>query len=335
MNKQTKQLKILIKKSNNILLLTHKGPDLDAFCSMLFLYHTLKAQHPKKNITMQSHRRPTMNLYGMKEINIVKKYEPGNEELIILTDVSKLDLVEERIDKIHESEAQMVAIDHHEVDSDQRMIVINEKISSATEQVIVTLKEIYGKDFKLTNEIAQLGQHGIVADTGRFLYDKVNAQTFRVFADLVEVSKLDLETIAYKQAKIPADATEAIIEYLKTFKIAKDMSYMYIDKETIKKENLTKQGVNEGKVYLRDRYLRYIQGVHWGFILSPGFEYDNEWFVSFRSTKGYQNVRLIAEELGGGGHDYAAGVNMTGDTIEDILPKILEAIQKVTGIQVP
>jgi phosphoesterase RecJ-like protein len=332
MNKQTKQLKNLIKKSKNILLITHKGPDTDAFASMLLTYKILKQQHPDKNIVMQSKKMPTINMDDMQKIQIVKKYEPGKEDLIIMTDVSRMDFLEERIDKLHESTVPKVAIDHHEVEPDEDVILINEYISSATEQVYVTLKEIYGDKFKLTPEMAEVAQHGIVADTGRFLYSKVNSQTFRVFAELVEVSRLDLETIAYKQSKFPVEATPAIIEFLKTLDIKKDMSYMYMSKTIIDENSLTKQGVNEAKAYLRDRYLRFIQGVHWGFIVSPGFEYDNEWFVSFRSTKGYQNVREIAEELGGGGHDYAAGINMTGDTIDDILPRILEAVEKVTGI---
>ena len=54
----------------------------------------------------------------------------------------------------------------------------------------------------------------------------------------------------------------------------------------------------------------------------------NSWFVSFRSTKGYQDVRVIAEELGGGGHTYASGVLMKEESLENLLEKVLATVQK-------
>ena len=333
MNQQTKQFKDILNKSDNILLLTHKGPDMDAFCSMLITYNILKEHYPNKEVTMKTHQLPTTNLPGMKEITVVKKIQPEFEDLVILLDTSTMDFVEERVDTISNTEAPIVTIDHHDNPPVESNININELRSSATEQVIFTFKEILGKNFKLTKRIAELGQYGIVADTGRFLYDKTSSDTFRLFAELVDVIRLDLETIAYKQSKIPSDSSPAIIEFLKTLRIEKDMSYMYIDRETIKELDLTKQGVNQAKVFLRDRFLRHIQGVHWGFIVSPGFEYGNDWFVAFRSTKGYQDVKLIAEELGGGGHEYSSGVPMTGNSIEEVLEKILKAVNKHTNLR--
>jgi phosphoesterase RecJ-like protein len=286
---------------------------------MLITYNILKEHYPNKEVTMKTHQLPTTNLPGMKEITVVKKIQPEYEDLVILLDTATMDFVEERVDTISNTQAPIVTIDHHDNPPEEENLNINELRSSATEQVIFTFKEILGKNFKLTKRIAELGQYGIVADTGRFLYDKTSSDTFRLFAELVDVIRLDLETIAYKQSKIPSDSSPAIIEFLKTLRIEKDMSY--------------KQGVNQAKVFLRDRFLRHIQGVHWGFIVSPGFEYGNDWFVAFRSTKGYQDVKIIAEELGGGGHEYSSGVPMTGNSIEEVLGKILKAVNKHVNLR--
>ena len=333
MQKETKQLKDLIDKSKNILLLTHKGPDMDAFCSMLITYEILKTNWKNKNIVMKARQLPTNNIPRMKEIEIVKKIAPEDEDLIILLDTTNLDFASERVDTILQSKATLFSIDHHKQDELPKHPNINEERSSATEQVIFTFKEMLGKNFKITDNIAILGQYGIVADTGRFLYQQTSADTFQIFSELVRVRKLDLETIAYKQSKIPKESTPAIMEFLKTLTIKRDMSYMYIDKETIEKNKLTKQGVNQAKVFLRDRYLRHIQGVHWGFIISPGFEYENDWYIAFRSTKGYQDVKIIAEELGGGGHEYASGVPMTGNNAQEVLEKVLKAVYKHSNLQ--
>ena len=333
MRNESKQLKNLIDKSKNILLLTHKGPDMDAFCSMLITYEILKTHWKDKNVVMKTRQLPTTNLPRMKEINIVKKIAPENEDLIILLDTTNLDFASERVDTIMNTKATVFSIDHHKQEELPNHPYINEERSSATEQVLYTFRNILGKKFNITENIAQLGQYGIVADTGRFLYQQTSADTFAIFSELVRVRKLDLENIAYKQSKIPKESTPAIMEFLKTLKIKRDMSYMYISRKTIQEKELKKQGVNQAKVFLRDRYLRHIQGVHWGFIISPGFEYDNDWYVAFRSTKGYQDVKIIAEELGGGGHQYASGVPMTGNNAEEVLEKVLKAVYKHSNLQ--
>ena len=106
------------------------------------------------------------------------------------------------------------------------------------------------------------------------------------------------------------------------------MAYMYIDRKTIDQNPDLKKGVSEAQAFLRDKYLRYIQGVHWGFIIKPDNTYQNNWFVSFRSTKGYQDVKIIAEELGGGGHTYASGVPIQADSLAEVLNRVLSVARK-------
>ena len=106
---------------------------------------------------------------------------------------------------------------------------------------------------------------------------------------------------------------------------------MHISRETIKENNLTKQGVNEAQVFLRDKFMRFIHGVHWGFIVRPSFEYEDKWIVSLRSTQGYQEVDAIAEKLGGGGHKYSGGIHMIANTVDEVLEKLLNTIDSITS----
>ena len=64
------------------------------------------------------------------------------------------------------------------------------------------------------------------------------------------------------------------------------------------------------------------------FIIKPSNTSDDEWFISFRSTNGYQDVKVIAEELGGGGHIYASGVPMKADSIQEVLERVLDVVKK-------
>jgi len=331
MKKQEKLLKKDILRAKHILILTHRGPDLDAFCSMLLLYKILINLFPKKHITMEARQHPQVKLPQMENIELVEEIDRGDEDLILCTDSSEWDLfVDEHRDGVYGSRVKKFFIDHHRSESSEES-VINEMRSSATEQVYVTLKRIFDKKFKLDEDIASLVQYGIVADTGRFLYDLTTPDTFRIFAEVKEFYSVDLEDFTYKYDKFPQEANEAVIELLKTLTIQDDMAYMYISRETVQEKGLTKQGVNNGQAFLRDKYLRFIQGVHWGFIIKPMFEYTNKWYVSFRSTKGYQDVEIIAKKLNGGGHKYSSATKVTADTVEEVLEKVLGVVKEVTS----
>jgi phosphoesterase RecJ-like protein len=338
MNKTEKLLKKQIKKAKNILLLTHKGPDIDAFSSMLLMYKAIREIYPEKQITMKARQYPSSKLPLMKELTVLQKEDsikPEGEDLIIITDSSLWKLCQEEGDTIRESNAPVFFIDHHrtDIDEDERkdQFFINESRSSATEQVYVTLKKIFGDKFKVDEDAASLVQYGIISDTGRFLFDLTTPETFRVFAEVMEIYRVDVEDFEYRSAKFPREATDVVIEYLKTLTIEGDMAYMYISQDIIDQRGFEKQAVNEAFVFLKDKYLRFIQGVHWGFIVKPMFNDENEWSISFRSTKGYQDVEVIAKELNGGGHEYASAVKIKANTVDEILDAVLNAVKKVTS----
>jgi phosphoesterase RecJ-like protein len=331
MNKQEKILKKEVQKAKNILLLTHKGPDLDAFCSVLLTYKILRDMFPKKSITVKTRQYPMFKLPQMENITLVEEIDKGDEDLIICTDSSEWKLVvDEKRDGISNSKVRKIFIDHHRTDSTED-VVINEFRSSATEQVYVTFKRIFEKKFKIDQDIASLVQYGIVDDTGRFLYDITTPETMRVFAEVMEFHRVDLEEFTYKSKKFPKDATDAVVEFLKTLKIEGDMAYMYMPKEIVDEKGLSKQGVNTAQAFLRDSYLRFIQGVHWGFIVGPSYDYINKWYVSFRSTKGYQDVEVIAKKLNGGGHKYSSAAKITADTAEEVVEKVLSVVKEVVS----
>ncbi len=326
-----KKFKQLIEKSKDILIVTHKSPDMDAFCSMIMIKKFIELGYPKKNVVMKARQTPTINIPCMKEITVVKEIKEEDEDLIIVTDAGSIaQCLDYAKDNLQDATKPIVVIDHHtETVPDMADTIINEIRSSASEQVFAVFKDMYGKNFKITPDIAQLTQYGIVADTGRFMYDSTTPDTLRIYADAKQVMDIDLEEMTYKFGKFPREISPAVVSYLRTLTIEKDMAFMYISEDMILKDGLTKQGVNEAQAFLRDRYIRYIQGVHWGFVIKPDFNYPGTWFVSFRSTKGYQDVGIIAKTLGGGGHEYAAASPLKANTGEEALEIVLNVVHKI------
>lgn len=329
MTHKEKEMKKRIEKATNILILTHKSPDVDAFCSSLLLKQGLEQIFPKKNFVLQTRQNATMKLPGMKDIKIVSKLDSTGFDLILVTDAGDMSLCITEDDNI-DRKISTIYIDHHDTffEYQNGEVLINNNMSSATEQVYVLLKDIWDNRFSLSKDMAELVQYGIVADTGRFLYDVTTPNSHRVFADAQEITTVDLEDFAYRNSKFPREATPAIIKYLESLTIEKDMAYMFVDRETLENNHELKQGASTAQSFLRDKYLRFIQGVHWGFIIKPDMNIEDSWFVSFRSTKGYQDVKVIAEELGGGGHTYSAGVQLRANSLDEVLDRILSVTRK-------
>lgn len=330
MNQQNIDFQNIIEKANSILIITHKGPDTDAFCSSLILLQALRQIYPTKNIQVQTKQTPASNLPTMKDINIVEKIDNKEFDTLIVTDAGSIDLCIDENDEVITEGKNIIIVDHHDtiLNQEDNILFINNNASSATEEIYTILKDIYKEEFKVTEEIAHLVQYGIVADTGRFLYDITTPNSLRICADMIEISPIDIEEFVYKNEKFPKEATLAIQEFLKTLTIEGDMAYMYIDRETIEQSRELQKGASEGQAFIRDKFIRYIQGVHWGFIVKPDMNTENNWYISFRSTKGYQDVQVIAKELGGGGHMYAAGVTIKANSLEEVLNEILEVVRK-------
>ena len=324
MDKKHKLLKKYIKEANNILIISHLGPDPDAFCSMLFLKEAIKQIYPNKIVKVKARQMPNFNIPTMKDIEVVERLEKGDEDLIIIVDMSGILSCTEEEDSLRETKKRTIVIDHHSSNDDTADLVINEKRSSAAEQVYVSVKEIFGKRLEITKEMAEIAEYGIVADTHRFLYSLTTPETLRIYADLKEISPIDIEVYTYNSEKFPAESVSYISAFLKNLVIDGDMAYLYIDREEGEKD----QAIDQAAEFIVNNLLRYIYGVHWGFTIKPAKE-KNLWKLSFRSTNGYQNVRTIAEELGGGGHDLASGAEIETSTIEEAIKGVLEVVNKL------
>jgi bifunctional oligoribonuclease and PAP phosphatase NrnA len=331
MEKQYKEFKKSVIKSTNILLLTHKDPDFDAFCSALILKEFLNTHFPNKKVTFKARNQPSQNLPNMQSIEIVERINSEDEDLIIITDSASWHMCVTEKDNIHKSKAKVITIDHHDSAPDTGDFNINNNLSSAVEEVLQLCIQVGGRRFKITESISKLGQIGIISDTGRFLYENVKPSTYEIMAKLTKVFQLDTEDFSYKNSKFPQETLEPLQRYIKNINIIGDMSYTYITKEDIEKLKATKVGVNSAQRHVRDKVIRHMHGVHWGFVLKPFFTKENLWQVSFRSTKEYQMVDKIAEKLGGGGHEYSAAARVKASNVKDAIEQILKAISQVVG----
>lgn len=157
--------------------------------------------------------------------------------------------------------------------------------------------------------IAQLVIAGIMADTNKLSY--VDADGIGIVEILAQA--LQYAGIGTRQIAEVMD-TKSVEEFEVEQELTKNM--VLEDNETIGKftysfytlefkEKYSSADLKAPGVFT-NYFLRNVEGYLWGFVLKPKAE--DIYSLSFRSSIGGVNVRILAEELfGGGGHDAAAG----------------------------
>lgn len=168
-------------------------------------------------------------------------------------------------------------------------------------------------------------------NTGTFRYlNHNNAETLLIAKELVEAGKLDIQVEELKFSQYDDTDLEIVAELLKNTKkvdLADGLSFMYSYISNSFLDNYSRLQVDNGKTKYTSIFLRQLKGYDWGFVVTPR---DKEsFYVSFRSTPGKANVRMLANVFDGGGHDLAAGAQIAAD---DSVKDSIDAAQKVVNI---
>lgn len=307
----TKNLLQLIKKNQKILILRHKDPDLDAYGSQFGFYHALKSAFPQKTILAAG---DTNTLNSFQPLDPVSREEYRDSLVIILDTVAKQMLLG---DDYVEAKT-LVLIDHHLNEPDIRydLYIKNNKASSCSEIVFGLLKDM---KIPISPISAKYLLMGIIADTGRFLFNNVNAQTFEAAKGLVELGA-DLQAIYQTMYTEPL--------HMKQVKAAFSNSVRYTEHNVAFRKN-TPDFMKEHNVDVHtvSRGLVNQMGGAKEVPIWANFTFDErigKILCELRS----QSIPIIeiARKYGGGGHAQACGC--TVETWEDT-DKILLDLDKI------
>ncbi len=317
----------LIEKSDNILITTHISPDFDAIGSMLALFWILKSMHAKKISMIIKDPLPFNAKYieGMDQIiqDDISKVEVLDKfDLIFILDANRKSRLT-RSDFEFLPHQQVVIIDHHMTGADVEATVHIKENTSSTGEI---LYKLFVDEITFSQQIAKSLLTAIYDDTNGFSTKNVGKQTIEIVAHLIELGANISETANFLKTY-----DEAVLNALKTlinnlsFDDAHKYAYSYITPDVY-----TLLGLNNSKFDLISNLFMDIllgrEGYSWGFIARP--DDDNNTKVSFRSRNEEINVRSIAEILGGGGHDAAAGATLNTSDVYDTLATTRNAIAK-------
>ena len=304
-----------IKKSKNIVIVTHENPDGDAVGSSLAMYHVLKGLKKNVDIIIPEYAKCFNELPGIDE---VIKESDKVYDLAISLDAATDKLLNVWVKYFREAD-QRIVIDHHSTNTMFGDINYVDLSAPACAQVVYMLIKHYR--WKITPEIGTCIMAGIITDTGGFQYSGVSKDTFNIAAELLDVgvniSKVykkvfDTKTrSSFELRRIAIDR----MEFLEDGKIA----FTYVTNEDERKVNA---GVGDYEGIVSEG--RSVESVEVSIFLHE--LKDGEFKISLRSNS-YVNVSDVCIMFGGGGHIRAAGAKMTADPLV-IRDKVVNEVKR-------
>lgn len=319
-------LKQLIDRSENVYIMGHKNPDMDAIGAAIGCLRATLNRNKEGYIVLEKSNPSIDNLIDRMKEEEPEIYEKvisretalnriKHSSLLVLVDNHKPSFTEcpELLDKTN----QIVVIDHHRRGKefvDNPVLQYVEPYASSTCELITEMLTYMSSDLNLTHFEADALMSGIVVDTKNFSF-QTGVRTFeaasvlkRAGANMIKVKALfqdDLDTMVYRAEVIH-----------NTKMIHDNIAVSRFDKESNNSVLVAAQAADA---------LLDINGIDASFVLTIN---DGKTHISGRSRGEVVSVQLILEKIGGGGHLNMAGAQLDTTDLDEAEKILTEAIDE-------
>jgi c-di-AMP phosphodiesterase-like protein len=321
-------LKSIIQDAEDVYIMGHRTPDMDAIGSAFGLAYFTRNLSKKARVILDKTQfipdveRTYQELKQYPELfnSIISPEEVMKEKkdnsLLILVDHNNPHLTIS--EKVYLSFDKVVVIDHHrrsdDFPSNPLLSYIESSASSASEIVTELIQYQNSRKNRLSKSEATLLLAGIVVDTRSF-QARTTSRTYD--------SASYLKTFGADNAKVQNILASDLTSYLEMNELISSSEYVTEDIiVAYGQSNRIYGSVTTAKA--ADTILS-MSGVNASFVISK--RNDGKIGISARS-KGSINVQLIMEELGGGGHFNNAAVQLPNQPIESVKDKLIATIQE-------
>lgn len=307
-------LRELVEAKDKVVIMGHAIGDVDSLGAAIGVYRIAKTLNKKAHIVINEVTttvRPMLSrfmnnldyeedmfLNNSQAVNVV-----DNNTLLVLVDVNKPSYTE--CEELMDYTRTIVILDHHRQSGEgiaNAVLSYIEPYASSTCEMVAEVLQYIG-DVKLRQAEADAMYSGIMLDTNNFL-TKTGVRTFeaaaylkRNGADVTRIRKgFRTNMVEYKTKAESIARAEIFLDYY----AITECSNENVDSPTV----IGAQVANE---------LLNITGVKGSFVFTA---FHDKIYISARSIDEL-NVQVIMEKLGGGGHIFIAGAQLTDCTIEE------------------
>jgi phosphoesterase RecJ-like protein len=322
----------LINKSNNILITTHVRPDGDACGCIVAIDRALNTIGKKTNILLLSDAPEWYNFLFDQPPAVLDKDLTAEQlmqeqfaqpDLIIIVDTNSYSQLPQFDSFLKQNHRPVLVIDHHITADGLGDVELIDTTAAATGVIVLDLFKF--AKWPVNKQIAQALFVAVATDTGWFHFRNPDSRTFNACAELVRAGAdpADIFHDLYQSFSIPR--FKLMVAMLNTLELHFDGRYaeQHLTLAHFKQTGATHKDTEN--LIDECRRIGDVQ-VATLFVESP----DGKIKCSLRST-GPLDVRLIAQQFGGGGHKMAAGTHLPGP-LQNAKKMIFDAVaQKLSA----
>ncbi|MGA9118137.1 MAG: bifunctional oligoribonuclease/PAP phosphatase NrnA [Bacteroidota bacterium] len=318
------QILPIFAAAQNAVLTTHVNPDGDGLGCELALAEWLRQRGCSASII--NHSTVPYFYRFLDPDDSIARFDPtlhgvriAQADLILLLDMNQPERLRSMQDAVTASRATKVCIDHH-LDplpfADH--YVIDAEATSTGEIIYRLLRELGGG---FTPTIARSLYAAIMTDTGSFRYPRVDSETHRIVADLIE------------KGADPVSIYSEIFERWSTGRIhllgemlagMESRAGGQIVSVSVTQEMLSRTSTSEVDTDNFTTFPMSVEGAKIGILF---LELKDGVKISVRS-KGEIPINELAKEFGGNGHKNAAGARLFHIPLSETRDRVLAAASK-------
>ena len=315
-------LEELMSTCENVIIMGHSNPDIDAVGSALGVYRMATSLGKEAYILANSESASIKTFVSnlpedYKNVIINRETALARvdaETLLVVVDTHKKSYVEEP--ELLNKTNKIVVIDHHRRGTDfidQSILTFQEVYASSAAELVTELIQYTQNEVELTTLEAEALYAGIMMDTKNFTF-KTGVRTFEAAAYLRRCGVDIIKVKKWFQSDL--ESYNKISEIVRKAEVLRDTiaisSYEVQENDT---SLICAKAADE---------LLTIGNITASFVLGT---MENQICISGRSI-GDINVQVILEKLGGGGHITLAGAQLENMTIDEAKKELISKIEE-------
>ena len=317
--------KSLTKKAKNIVITTHIQPDADGIGSEIALCLALRSIG--KNAICVNEEALLDRYRYLDPDNCVLSYDEyqqeiedgiriGHIDLFIVTDTNTLSRIGAKLQAIVPNTKSLLFIDHHPAPKELAAIHCIDTTMAATGELVGKLIKSLGVEF--THKMAYALYTSIIIDTSSFRYPTVTGNTHRLIGDLMDTGVEPPKAYNKIYGTKELSFMQLLGNVLSRVKSTSDKKVAWLE---LTEEELSEFNVDPEDTHGLVNYLLILDGIK---VACMFRQIEGMVKISLRSA-GDIDVGVMAQALGGGGHDHSAATLIEGkldEVIEETVPKL-------------
>jgi phosphoesterase RecJ-like protein len=306
-------------------LTTHVNPDGDGIGSEIALAEWLEAHGKEVRIINHS---PTPAVYRFLDPEArIQVFRPERDAvsiasagIIVVLDTNHPGRLRSMESSVLASPAVKICIDHHLDPAPFAHHYLLDDDATSTGEIIYRLVTA-DRQGDPGSRVAQALYCAILTDTGSFRYPRVDPETFRIAAHLVECGADPVAIYSEIYQKWSTGRIHLLGEMLAGLAVSEGGALAHV---TVTQEMLAQTGTTEEDTDNFTNYPMSVDGVLAGILF---LELQDGLKISFRS-RGEIPINELAKEFGGNGHRNAAGARIENGSLDEVKPQVLRAAHK-------